>query len=134
MNIPTMDYYFSPSLFGLLHIANGSICNVSGFPCLGQIQINLDQAAHCHGSNFNVSSSPNQHSYQLDHFFFHLHVAAQTSSFSRPSHRIPLQHLDKHRMKRSKPYASCSTNPSTLATCPITTINIDSSKQHFTTE
>ena len=33
-------------------------------------QINLDQAAHCHGSNFNVSSSPNQHSYQLDQFFF----------------------------------------------------------------
>ena len=43
-------------------------CNVSGFPCLGQIQINLDQAAHCHGSNFNVSSSPNQHSYHSDQF------------------------------------------------------------------
>jgi len=58
-------------------------------------QINLDQAAHCHGSNFNVSSSPNQHSYQSDQFL------STWSNWSIP------HHLDKHKMKRSKPYESC---------------------------
>jgi hypothetical protein len=29
-------FYFFPPPFGLLHIANESICDVSGFPCLGQ--------------------------------------------------------------------------------------------------
>jgi len=88
-------FFFFSSLFGLLHIANGSICNVSGILCLGQIQINLDQTAHCHGSNFNVSSSPNQHSYQSDQFL------SQWSNWSIP------HHLDKRRIKRSKPYESC---------------------------
>ena len=58
-------------------------------------QINLDQAAHCHGSNFNVSSSPNKHSYQSDQFL------STWSNWSIP------HHLDKHKMKRSKPYESC---------------------------
>jgi len=87
--------FFFSSLFELLHIANGSICNVSGILCLGQIQINLDQTAHCHGSNFNVSSSPNQHSYQSDQFL------STWSNWSIP------HHLDKHKMKRSMPYESC---------------------------
>jgi hypothetical protein len=67
-------------------------------------QINLDQAAHCHGSNFNVSSSPNQHSNQSDQFWFlNLHVAAQTSNFFKTCAPHTVQHLDKHKMKRSKP-------------------------------
>ena len=39
VNIPTVDYFFFTPLFELLHIANGSICDVSGFPCLGQTKL-----------------------------------------------------------------------------------------------